>query len=600
MKSLVALLEILLQDCGRKSGAPVERDVLTLRRRTEHEGDSFITITLPQFCADFERSLDTGRIAPGSFLSFGKVRAGIPSFLKGFLCKVFGPDGDLLLDPSVDCIRSIRQICLFGKKVHRPCSDARVRDAAEAYAECDGNIAESLPDSELSVIYGQVADFIVSQLGLGDQDAWEDEFLPQHGPGATREHISGNQKWIFRRWHMRLEWAGIKYWRYAKGTSFPSYTHYNPLPAFVGPGMEEPVRVVFVPKTLKTPRVIAVEPVCMQYVQQGLSKILMRHLEKCRFTSGRINFIDQEVNKGLARQASAHSMLATLDMSEASDRVSLAHVRRLFKSAPRFLEWIESCRSTRAQLPNGEVISLKKWASMGSALCFPVEALVFFTSILASQCYRLGLPPKRALLRSLAEDTFVYGDDLVVPVDMAPSICDDLETLGFKVNRRKSFWTGQFRESCGSDRYDSESVTPVYLRRDLPTSREDYSGFVSGVATCNQLFEAGYTSTARAVQTALERLFGALPQVPPNSPAIGVHYHSEVVPRRRWNADLQRREYLCWVAVAAKRSDSLDGSEQALAKCWRTIGNPLIDRRHLEQSSRPYALTLKRKWVPFL
>lgn len=598
MKSLEELLVHLLQDCGRKSGAPVAKDIETLKRRVEHEGDSFITITLPSFCTSFERSLDEGRIAPGAFPSFKrKKRSGIPAFLQGFLGNVFDGDGVLLLDPSIDCIRLVRQICLFGKKVQRPCSDARLEAAMEGFRECDREVVDALPD-HLSDIFRSVSDMIVGDL-IQDDDGWEEEFLPGHGPGATQEHISGNQKWVFLSWHLRLELSGIKYWKYAKATSWPSRIDSNPLPEFTDPRSEQPVRVVFVPKTLKTPRVIAVEPVCMQYVQQGLSKLLMRRIENHRILGGQVNFHDQSVNQKLAKEASGHCMLATLDMSEASDRVSLVHVREAFRSCPKFLAWMEACRSVNARLPDGEVIPLRKWASMGSALCFPVESLIFYISIVTSLVYRLGLPLTRRLLRSLGEDAFVFGDDLIVPTDMAPLICDDLEALGFKINRRKSFWTGQFRESCGSDCYDSELVTPVYLRRDLPTSRKDVSGLLSGVATCNQLFSAGYYATARAMRKALEETFGKLPQVAPDSPAIGWNHHSEVVPRQRWNTHLQRREHLLRVVYPSRKHDSLDGSEQALAKCFRVIGKHLpIDPKHLETSSKPYAFTLKHKWVP--
>jgi hypothetical protein len=598
MKSLVSLLELLLHDCGRKSGAPVDRDLATLRHRVKHEGDSFITITLPAFCSDFERSLELGRLAPGAFPSFKKVRSGIPAFLQGFLCRVFDNEGQLLPNPSVDCIRSVRQICLFGKKVERTCSKARLRKAIEGYVKCDREVA-TLLSGDLEAAFCEIGDILVRDLRLRDSDPWDRDFVPRHGPGATRERISGNQKWVFRLWHYRLEFSGIKYWRFGKATSYPSRTDSNPLPEYVRPEDEAPVRVVFVPKTQKTPRVIAVEPVCMQYAQQGLSRLLVGRLENHPLTAGRVNFSDQTVNQRLALRSSQSRKHATLDMAEASDRVSLEHVRLLFRSAPKFLEWMEACRSMRAELPDGQIIDLRKWASMGSALCFPVEALVFFATILASRAVRLGRPITRRLLHSLAEDVYVYGDDLIVPTDEAPLICDDLESFGFKVNRRKSFWNGHFRESCGSDCYDSELVTPVYLRRDLPTSQKDTSGLVSGVATANQLFSAGYYATAGAMRDALEKTFGRLPQVPQDHPALGWHFHSEVVPRRRWNRFLQRFEYLCKVPSAVKQADFLLGSEQALAKCYRLIGVDSVDPDHLVVSSRPYALTLKRKWVPF-
>jgi hypothetical protein len=609
MQSLVSLLELLLQDCGRKSGAPVSRDIVTLKQRVEHEGDSFITITLPNFCSDFERCLAAGELLPQAFLSFRKTRSGIPAFLQGFLKLVFDEEGSLRVDPSIDCIRSVRQICLFGKKVERTCSPERVRKAVDGFTQCDREVMTLLP-GDLESTFSQVADLIVNCLRLRDSDPWAEDFVPKHGPGATRESILGNQKWIFRRWHYRLEFAGIKYWRFGKATSSPSLTYSNPMPEFIRPEDEEPSKVVFVPKTQKTPRVIAVEPVCMQYAQQGLSKILTEAVVKCRFTSGRVNFTDQKVNQDLALSSSQSGKYATLDMSEASDRVSLAHVRAFFRSAPKFLEWVESCRTTRAQLPTGDIVTLQKFASMGSALCFPIEALVFFTSIIASRAARLGKPVTADLVLSLARDTYVYGDDLIVPADEAPLICDDLEAFGFKVNRRKSFWTGQFRESCGFDCYGGEQVTPVYLRRDLPKDQKDVSGLVSGVATANQLFTAGYYATAGAMRNALEESCGKLPQVPPNSPALGWHFHSEVVPRRRWNGLLQRFENLCLIPSAVMRADSFNGSEQALAKCFRLIGKVCswrdlitntassINLRHLAMSSRPYALALKRRWVP--
>lgn len=598
VKSLVELLEVLLLDCGRKSGAPVRKDIETLSRRCQHEGDSFITITLPSFAADFERSLAEGKVSPEAFLHFKKTRRGIPAFLQGFLEKVFDSSGLLLANPSVDCIRSVRQICLFGKKVQRPCSQERELAASTAYRECDAQVATEL-SGPLWQTWGEVADLVVSTLRLEDWDDWISDFEPRHGPGATREHISGNQKWNFLRWHLRLELAGIKYWRYAKATTAPALTHSNPLPTFVDPGAEEPVRVVFVPKTLKTPRVIAVEPVCMQYVQQGLCRLLVKRIERSSVTGHSVRFADQMTNQELSRQASQDGHLATLDLSEASDRVGMCHVRRLFQRVPKFREWLEACRSTRAELPDGSIIELRKFASMGSALCFPVESLVFFVTILASRIQRSGHPVTARLVRKMAQDVHVYGDDLIVPADEAPLICSDIEALGFKVNSRKSFWTGQFRESCGSDNYAGEDVKPTYLRRDLPEDRADRSGLLSAVATANQLFKAGYFRTYNLVKDQVERIFGKLPQVREESAAIGWHAYSEASPPKRWNKDLQRLEERHLVPVPTFVPDSLDGSEQALAKCHRLIGLDVkIDTEHLERSVRPYALALKHRWVP--
>ena len=598
MKSLVGLLEYLLLDCGRRSGARVHRDVETLRARARDEGDSFITITLPTFCRDFERCLDTGWVVPGLFLSFGKEKSGIPKFLSGFLHHVFLPNGVLRSQPSIDCIRFVRQICLFGKKLQRPCSEERELDAIEAYKRCEDEI--SPPEGYLWEIFRQVAAILLADFSR-DGERILRSLIPRHGPGATEEHISGNQKWRFSRWTHRLEEVGFTYNRFGRAVPWHSPCLPDPSeeewPEFVESGAEKPVRVVFVPKTLKTPRVIAVEPVVMQYAQQALKDVLVRYLERNRFTAGHVNFTDQNVNQALAKSASASRQLATLDMAEASDRVGLAHAIGMFESVPEFLALVLACRSLRARLPNGEILTLKKFASMGSAMCFPVEALVFFTSIIASRLVRAKRPVTPHYVHWYGRDVYVYGDDLIVPADEAPATCDDLESLGFKVNRHKSFWSGNFRESCGVDAFDYQEVTPVYLRRDVPTSRGDAPGIVSAVATCNQLHSAGYWQTATALRRAVENILGPLPRMPQNSPAIAWWHDSEMLPPRRWNRDLQRFQYRVFIPVSPRVDDPLDGWP-ALAKCFRLIGlSEVVEPQHLDRSPARYRLTLKRSWV---
>jgi len=622
MKSLVDLLALLVLDCARLSDAPVVKDIETLRRRAEDEGDSFITITLPTFCRDFEKSLDVGQVAPGSFLSFGKKRSGIPEFLQGFLRHVFDSDGKLVDVPSIDCIRSVRQICLFGKKIERECSPERLNDAMAGYVKCDNEVVA--PDCALYEVFKKVANIIIDASDDLKGDSFIESLRPKHGPRATQEKLAGNQKWYFGKWHDRLTDVGFGWLEWGLGSLLSlrfgdveiPFCNVEP-PDFVEFENEAPVRVVFVPKTQKSPRVIAVEPVCMQYAQQALRGVLYGSLNKNRYTAGHVNFRDQTVNQALAKACSGTGHLATLDMSDASDRVGLTHVFDCFHLVPRFRDWVFASRSHRAELPNGDLVSLKKFASMGSALCFPIEALVFFMSILASRLSRANVNATTQTCYWFSRDVFVYGDDLIVPADEASMICDDLETLGFKVNRNKSFWTGKFRESCGVDCFDNQEVTPVYLRRDLPSDQADVSGILSAVSTANQLHSAGLWLAAAAIRKAVEQLLGeTLPQVPEDGPAVGWNHYSETVPARRFNTLLQRFESLNWVVVAPVDPDPLDGV-QALAKCFVKLedSSPELLRRdrktgyilwndlpvemmHLEESTRLYSLTLKRRWVP--
>jgi hypothetical protein len=83
----------------------------------------------------------------------------------------------------------------------------------------------------------------------------------------------------------------------------------------------------------------------------------------------------------MAKEGSVSGEIATIDLSDASDRVSLALVEELFGFNPGFLRFLKLSRSPFAQLPGGELVLLNKFASMGSALTFPVEAMVFTASL---------------------------------------------------------------------------------------------------------------------------------------------------------------------------------------------------------------------------
>lgn len=321
MKSLVDLFEDLLRDCGRRSVAPVAKDCEVARLRVQHEGISFLTLTLSAFARDFERSLETGQMAPSAFNGWKPAKgARYPAFLQGFVCRVFDKDGSLLAQPSIDCIRSVRQLCLFAKKVKLPCTKARDMAAIENYASCDESIVP-LPDSQLSRYFKYTARALVRELHLDDATIAV-RTAGRHGPGATQEGLSPNGKWTFPRWYRRLTDVGLSRLTFGLGRLVSNLSDLIVTDwRHVEPGEESPVKVTLVPKTLKTPRVIAVEPSCMQFAQQALSRILIGQLGNCPLTSGRVNFRDQSINQELAVKASEDGSLATLDMSDASDRV---------------------------------------------------------------------------------------------------------------------------------------------------------------------------------------------------------------------------------------------------------------------------------------
>lgn len=84
LKSHMRLLECVLADASTWCSTSTTRDFNTISRRVEHEGFSFLTIALPSFCSDFERSLADGCVAPSRFLGF-KKRGALPVLLRGLL-----------------------------------------------------------------------------------------------------------------------------------------------------------------------------------------------------------------------------------------------------------------------------------------------------------------------------------------------------------------------------------------------------------------------------------------------------------------------------------------------------------------------------------
>jgi hypothetical protein len=381
------------------------------------------------------------------------------------------------------------------------------------------------------------------------------------------------------------------------------------------PGAEMPVRVITVPKTLKTPRIIAIEPTAMQYAQQGLLACFRSALLEDSFLSRVIGIEDQEPNRQMAREGSLSGDLATLDLSEASDRVSNQHVRTMLEDFPELLWAVDACRSRRADVPGHGVIRLAKYASMGSALCFPFEAMVFLTVIFLGIERELSTPlSRKTIINQFSERVRVFGDDLIVPRDHVLSVVDELSAFGHKVNVSKSFWTGRFRESCGRMYYDGQDVSIVKIRSVLPTRRQDANGVISAVALRNLLYWGGLWKTAAWMDAYLGKLLKHFPNVAPSSPLLGresaLGYQFQRL-HPNYHSPLTKGFYV----VAKAPSDVLDGPG-ALLKCLLRypvagfglnrpgpvaalgagFGVASIDEEHLERSGRPERVDIMLGW----
>jgi hypothetical protein len=211
-------------------------------------------------------------------------------------------------------------------------------------------------------------------------------------------------------------------------------------------------KVSFVPKTAKTHRSIAVEPLLNTFVQKGTDQLLRKLLKRVG-----LDLSDQSRNQQMAREGSLDSSeegFCTIDLSSASDSISIGLVRHLLP--PAWFEYLNALRSHYFQLPGSEDnILYQKFCSMGNGFCFPLQTLIFASIAYAVGCGKVGV------------DFRVYGDDIIVRKKHFEDLLSMLKTCGFQTNNQKTFSEGPFRESCGADWYEGIDVRPYTLDFEL-------------------------------------------------------------------------------------------------------------------------------------
>ncbi len=581
MKSLDILLG-LLDEAHFKLCASIDRDKLTILSRCKNEGESFLGITLPIFSEWLEQSIQQGYVATSIYARFSKRPKRIsvlPRFLHGLTCRVFdAKTGALLEHPDPRSVEFLRKICHFDRKKFEVCDPVRDRKAQQTYKMVDDSLRrlpKFLPE-KVNALNNVCKRFIPFVEAVFASTIDDESILPKHGPGATADKAWANGKYKGRDFYKR--WDDLFSWEHLYGVN----TVHQSNREVILPKDELPVRVVSVPKTMKTSRIICVEPTAMQYAQQLTAARLVKSLrlvgkQRKSFPSGKtlydhLNFHDQTPNQEAARKGSIDGTLATVDLSEASDRVSCQLVSLVFRHSPQLRRHLYGARSTRAMMPDGTIFHLRKYASMGSALTFPVEALCFLMICIAAVCdqrrvfHGNGRPKSLEAFENARKDILVFGDDLIVPADCIVKVTEYLEAFGLKVNSKKTFFQGGFRESCGMDYFRGHLVTPVYLRQDPPKSHKDGTRFVSWVHMANRFYKAGCHRTAHLVADYIDSIY-RLPMVRDTCAGLGWHFEREH-DGSFWHYDKKLNAYekrvKTLVPTSSKLSDELEGEDRLL------------------------------------
>lgn len=582
VKSVVKLWQVCLHEAGLQHHVRTERDSLTASARIEEEGLSFLTITLPVFEKALLRGIAQGRVSPDSISGF-RFSKGLPAFMSGFLEKIFDVDGSLRPDADPGVIKSLRQVLLLCSKIELPTSEERKADAYLAYIKTDEEI-EAIGNGLRTEFRSAAMALLGPYLQDVEKRLWSGDWLPQHASGALATGESYNARYTNRVWTERLQEC-FPWWEDLAVSPREIYDHGDDFEV-LSRDQEPPVRVILVPKTMKTPRVIAEEPCWMMFVQQGIFRVMTETLllDKHRYLNRIFGWMDQEPNRLLAREGSRQGGFATIDLSEASDRVSLQLVEDLLSSTGFLKKCVLAARSETAEMAaSGRVMKLSKFASMGSALCFPIESMVFFIIEALAVSAVEAVAPSTLRVRDLPRMR-VFGDDLIVPSSVAQMLMSLLESYGLKVNGTKSFTTGPFRESCGSEWFNGEDVSVFRLRAPLPTSTLQSEYLKKGIDFHNRVYDAGWFNLAGHVEDQLRSLIPNIPIVPVGTPVSALWSWNGPYAVRN-HSGLQRIQYKALTYRQFRPLDTLDGYG-ALKKYYANRGEEPRSADHLERDGR--------------
>ncbi|DAD50695.1 RNA-directed RNA polymerase, partial [ssRNA phage SRR6960799_37] len=562
-----------------------QRDLISLMSLVEKRGPSVYLMELPTIGRALDRALDDGFLPLLALPLAGRVntRTTIPRLFQGIWLKLFSSEGVLRQDVDPTFVLILRQLLYVGHKYEVAAAPERLYSVTKEFFDVERILppTESLwdndgtdlsrsalghlddrsldssdcrtlfsrtadsPDVHLLDTCQRVADCVVSEVFSGfDREA----LTFRHGPGATAGFRRGREyKYTFAAWSPRLE-TQFQYDRV--GMANPSLlADLDSEVVFA----EEASRLIDVPKTAKGPRLIAAEPTCHQWVQQGLAGWMADKIRADRGYSRRgkrsyglcgcIDFRNQAASGYSALEASRDGQKATIDLKSASDRLSCWLVQRLFRTNPELVGAFVASRTRymRNTLDKkyDSLIKLRKFATMGSALTFPIQSVVFTMLAIAAGCETLGVAPHR--WRTLASEVRVYGDDMIVPVSWVAALRVIFKSCHLEINELKTFSGKNFRESCGVDAFRGYDVTPVKVKKFPDASKP--STIISAVDTSNLFHRKGLWRTAAYLTRAVTACAEA-PVVGMVDGVWGVQTFSKGVYqyRTRYNSNLQRME----------------------------------------------------------
>jgi len=450
-------------------------DLSYLQKRLDSEGDNFALFSLPLLGKALETTLITLKpfVSPCGFqLATNTV---YPKFLSCFFEQLLTPEGSPLYSHRANCqgfrdaassLYVLRQILLSWSK----CKDAECMESEEAtIASFEKRITSpvvcSLSGKQISEIRKLISSITHDDEGRLHPSLaqWDSDPYGRHGPGVVAGREKGKCKWSFQS---------------IKGCD-PLLYKWNRT-SFIDERPAQPhARVISVPKDFRRRRIICIEPKELQFAQQGLMEILYDLCETSESTRKSITFKTQAKSQKLSNVPG----YSTIDLKDASDRVSLKLCRLVFRDD--FFRLVTRYRSRGLLFPNGKIVKPTCFASMGSALCFPIETIVFWAIARAATDFV-----------QVAGSVRVFGDDIIVPTEAYDEVIKWLVASGAVINEAKSCHMTPIREACGTWYFGDYDCRFEKIYHRTPASAESWLSLAkAGV----RLSSNGFPLTGRAI-----------------------------------------------------------------------------------------------------
>lgn len=186
-------------------------------------------------------------------------------------------------------------------------------------------------------------------------------------------------------------------------------------------------RFASVPKNNLVRRPINIEPLCNMIVQKRIGSSFREILLK---KYG----VDLDALADVHRIRISDKNVSTIDLKNASDSISIGLCRWLLPNS--VYKKLLSSRSSYIS-HDGDWFKVNKISAMGNGFTFELMSLIL-----------------TAIGRQLDSRCSVFGDDIVIHNLVAKDMIQKIESVGFVVNKDKTFVNSPFRESCGGNYHD--------------------------------------------------------------------------------------------------------------------------------------------------